>query len=39
MQKSCMPQVAHPKTGNFISHLSTGSNIPLLLPLMLERVW
>lgn len=39
MQKSCMPQLSHPKTGNFISHWQTGSNIPLLLSLMLELVW
>lgn len=39
MQKSCMPQFSHPTTGNFISHLPTGSNIPLLLSLMLELVW
>lgn len=38
MQKSCMPRFSHSKTGNFISHLQTGSNIPLLLSLMLELV-
>lgn len=28
--KSCMRQSSHPKTGNFIYLLQTGSNIPLL---------
>lgn len=31
MQTSCMPQFSHPKTGNFVYHLQTGSNIPLFV--------